>query len=390
MKTLSAFIITVIFTVLLTFNVHAGTRGVTKDTIVLGSHSDLSGPLASWGVASINGMKLRFKEINEAGGIHGRKIKFLVEDTRYQVPPAVKATHKLINRDKIFAMVGALGTPHNNAAMKIQFKANVPNLFPLSGAEAMGIPFEKLKFGYFTNYKQQMKAGVRYFVENKGVKSVCLQCIASDAGQEMLEGAEESIKEFGLEVKLLGRHKVTETEFVGAATKIKDSGCDLVVMGTAVKDTIMLYSTLRKLGWDKFAVTPMVSYMSLVAKSGEGTMNGLVGVVNIYDIDPESGNAAGKKFLSDYKAAYGAAPNNQAQTGYIFADLTVKALELVGKDLTVDSLVKAIESINDYTDPFGTSKASYGPKAHFGGKRATLVQIQNQKWEVVEESIPFD
>ncbi|MEK6194971.1 MAG: ABC transporter substrate-binding protein, partial [Deltaproteobacteria bacterium] len=168
------------------------------------------------------------------------------------------------------------------------------------------------------------------------------------------------------------------------------SGCDLVVFGTAVKDTIILYSTLKKLGWDKLAVTSMVPYMPLVAKAGEGTMNGLAGVVGIYDIDLETGNTAGKKFITDYKAAYDVAPTNQAQTGYVFADLTVKALELAGKNLTVESLVKALESMNNYIDPFGTSKASYGPKAHFGGNRATLVQIQNQNWEVVEESIPFD
>ena len=390
MKKLSTVIIAVFCTALFIFSAQAGTRGVTKDTIVLGSHSDLSGPLASWGVASTNGMKLRFKEINEAGGIHGRKIKFLVADTQYQVPLAVKATHKLINRDKIFAMVGALGTPQNNAAMKIQFKANVPNLFPLSGAEAMGIPLEKLKFGYFTNYKQQLIAGIRNLVETKGIKSVCAQCQASDAGQEMLDAINESAKTHGLDVKLVGRHKSTETEFAGTATKIIEAGCDTLVMGTAVKDTIILYATLKKMGWDKPVLTAMIPYMPLVAKAAGGAMNDLYGVVGIYDIDPEKANAAGKKFLVDYKAAYNADVTNQAQTGYIFADLTVKALELAGKDLTVDSLVKAIESIKNYTDPFGTSTASYGPNAHFGANRATLVQIQNLKWVVLKESIPFD
>jgi len=390
MKKLSLFIIAIICTITIIFSAQAGTQGITDDTIILGVHSDLSGPLASWGVAATNGMKLRFKEANAAGGIHGRKIKLIVADTRYQVPLAVKATNKLIKKDKIFAMIGAAGTAQNNAAMQIQFKSNVPNLFPLSGAEAMGIPLERLKFGYFTNYKQQFRAGIRYFVETEGIKSVCMQCVASDAGQEMLDGANMAVEEFGLDVKLVGRHKTTETEFVGAATKIKNSGCDLVVFGTAVKDTIILHSTLKKLGWDKLAVTSMVPYMPLVAKAGEGAMNGLYGVVSIYDIDPETGNASGKKFLADYKAAYKTDPNNQAQTGYVFADLAVRALEIAGRNLTVDALVKAIESIESYEDPFGTSAASYGPDAHYGGTRATLVQIQNKKWEIVKKSIPWE
>ena len=77
-------------------------RGVTADTITIGSHTDLSGGLAVWGVAMINGIRMRFEDVNAAGGIHGRKIEFVVEDNQYQVPMAVKATNKLINVDKIF------------------------------------------------------------------------------------------------------------------------------------------------------------------------------------------------------------------------------------------------------------------------------------------------
>lgn len=77
-------------------------RGVTADTIKIGSHTDLSGVLAIWGVPSINGMRIRFDELAEAGGVHGRTIDFVVEDSQYQVPLAVKATNKLINVENIF------------------------------------------------------------------------------------------------------------------------------------------------------------------------------------------------------------------------------------------------------------------------------------------------
>ena len=74
-------------------------------------HRALSGPVSAWGIGSTEGMRMRFDEANEKG-INGRKIKFIVEDHQYQVPRAVQAANKLINNDKIFAMVGALGTPH--------------------------------------------------------------------------------------------------------------------------------------------------------------------------------------------------------------------------------------------------------------------------------------
>src|SRR5438045_6024719 len=109
-------------------------RGVTKTEIVLGMHTDLSGPAATYGVSSSNAVKMRFDEINDKGGIHGRKIRLVVEDTQYQVPRAVQAGAKRITRDRIFAMVAGLGTPTNNALFKDQLDAGVPNLFPLSAA----------------------------------------------------------------------------------------------------------------------------------------------------------------------------------------------------------------------------------------------------------------
>src|SRR5436309_14591084 len=96
-------------------------RGVTKTEIVLGTHTDLSGPAATYGVSSTNAVKMRFDELNDKGGVHGRKIKLIVEDTQYQVPRAVQAGAKLIHRDHIFAMVAGLGTPMNNALFRDMF-----------------------------------------------------------------------------------------------------------------------------------------------------------------------------------------------------------------------------------------------------------------------------
>src|SRR5882672_7583799 len=97
-----------------TVSATAQTRGVTPTEVLLGMHTDLSGPAATYGVSSSNGVKMRFDEVNEAGGVNGRKIKVIIEDQGYQVPKAVQACNKLINRDKVFAFVAPLGTPMNN------------------------------------------------------------------------------------------------------------------------------------------------------------------------------------------------------------------------------------------------------------------------------------
>src|SRR6478735_2769989 len=110
-------------------------EGISASEIVIGTHQDLSGPIKGWGVPVSNGMKMATEEINAAGGINGRKIKLVVEDSGYDPKRAVLSSQKLIERDKIFAMVGPMGSPTVLAAQDVLFDAGVLQLFPLTAAE---------------------------------------------------------------------------------------------------------------------------------------------------------------------------------------------------------------------------------------------------------------
>ena len=192
---------------------------------------------------------MRFDDVNTAGGINGRKIKLIVEDTQYQVPRAVQAGNKLINRDNIFVMVAGLGTPMNNALFKDQFEAGVPNLFPLSAARSMFEPFHKLKFYGAATYVDQVRAGINYFVTKKGKKALCVMYQDTDFGKEVLDGVQLQAEKMKLKVVETITHKPTDQDFTAQITKLKAAGCDLVVLGTIVRDSIVPYSTARKIGW---------------------------------------------------------------------------------------------------------------------------------------------
>ena len=112
-------------------------QGVSDTEIVIGSNGDLSGVFAPFNVQSIKAMQMAFDEVNAAGGIHGRKIRFVVEDHGYQVPKAVQNFNKLVNSDKVFAMIQNLGTPHNLAGFPIMEAAKVANVSPLTAARQM-------------------------------------------------------------------------------------------------------------------------------------------------------------------------------------------------------------------------------------------------------------
>src|SRR5215475_3401423 len=147
-------------------------RGVTATEVTFGMPTDLSGVAATYGVSSANAVKMRLDEVNDAGGIFGRKINLIIEDQAYQVPKAVQACNKLINRDNVFAFVAALGTPMNNACFKDQLAAGVPNLFPLSAARSMFEPYDRLKFYGAATYFDQIRSAVSYFVKEKGKKAI--------------------------------------------------------------------------------------------------------------------------------------------------------------------------------------------------------------------------
>src|SRR5688500_2934384 len=329
------------------------TRGITGTEIVLGMHTDLSGPAATYGVSSSNAVKMRFDEANAKGGIHGRKIRLVVEDTQYQVPRAVQAGNKLINRDNIFAMVAGLGTPMNNALFKDQFEAGVPNLFPLSAARSMVEPFHKLKFYGAATYVDQVRAGINYLVTTKGNKARCVRYQATDFGKEGLDGVQVQAEKMKLKIVETVTHKPTDQDFTAQITKLKGAGCDLVVLGTIVRDSIVPYATARKIGWtDVDFLGSAATYDLFVAGAQGGVTEGLyaMGLTDMPYRDTLSPQA--QAWFDKYKDRYKAEPNIGAVYGHVAADLTVQGLEKAGQDLTLDSFVKGLESIKGYKDIF--------------------------------------
>jgi branched-chain amino acid transport system substrate-binding protein len=365
-------------------------RGVTDTEIVLGTHTDLSGAIAILGVDGANGARMRFEEANEAGGIHGRKIRFIVEDSQYQVPKAIQAANKLINRDKIFAMVTAIGTQTNNAVLIQQLEAGVPNLFPITGARSMVEPFHRLKFHARGIYYDEIRAATKYFVEEKGMQTPCVVYQDTEYGQEIYEGALDQSAAMGMELAATSAHKPTENEFTAAILRLKNAGCDLVLMGTVVRDTILILETARKLGWDNVAwVGNNAAYNQAVADQESGAAEGYYAFVHmamIYRDNPLSEAVA--EWWDKYIEKFGRPPEYIAFEAYRNAGLVVKGLENAGRDLTVDSLIAGLEAIRDHEDIFGY-RLSFGPDDHKGVSESTLSQIKDGRWHTLAESITY-
>jgi branched-chain amino acid transport system substrate-binding protein len=372
--------------------VGAADQCITDDKIVVGQISDMSGATAVWGVSATNGTRVRFDEVNAAGGIHGRKLELIVEDGQYQVPISVKAANKLLNRDKVFVMLGNIGTPANNANMPRQLRMGVANLFPVTAAVSMYEPLHPMKFSYYVSYRDQIRGGVRNFVEKTGAKKVCMQTQATDYGHESEFGYLSAVEELGLESVYLGRHKVTETDFVGTVTRMKNTGCEVLFIGTIVTDTIQLYTAVRESGWEVPVVGNMVVVHPLIASAADGGMEGLysVGPIVMPDLDEESDDGRWRaKWHRDYRERFGEDANVQAQVGWVTADLMIRAMESAGPDLTTDKMLAELEKIQNYVDPFGGPTLSFGPEKHQGSDSLFLSQIIDGEWSVVQRDLSY-
>ena len=333
--------------------------GVSATEILIGSHTALSGPVSAWGIGATEGARMRFDEANEKG-IHGRKIKLIVEDHGYQVPRAVQAANKLINNDKIFVMLGALGTPMNNAVLGDQLQKGVPNVFPFTAARSMAEPLHPLKFAQFSSYYDQVRAATKHFVEKEKKSKVCTMYQDTDFGHEIRDGVRDQAKASKLEMAAEASYGPQDTEFVAPITKLKSAGCDLVIMGSIIRDSIQSVGTAKKLGWTDVAfVGQAASYDPIVAGAPGGIMEGFYSGTGMpYAYADTSGDAI-KAWSAKYKERTKQDANSAAQYSYAGADLVVGVLEAAGKDLTRAKFLAALEKVKDYRAIFPGPALSY-------------------------------
>jgi len=355
-------------------------RGVTDNEIVIGTYTDLSGVTAMWGVNNSNAWRMVFDETNAAGGINGRKIKYIVEDNQYQVPRSVQAANKLINRDGVFVMVANGGTPMNNATMPEQLAKGVPNVFPLTSARSMYEPLHHLKFGLASSYYDQMRAGVKLLVEQHGKKTICAMSEDTDFGRDVMAGAKDQLAAMNQKLAAETLHKPTDTDFSASVARLRDANCDLILVGGIVRDSVQIISAVRKTGWNVDMLGQAASYDEAVAEVPGGITEGFYSMTPVLYVAASSESPEVAKFAEKYKKDFGKEPNFAAQIGYTGAQLVVQALKNGGKDLTPDSFVAGMENIKDWHDIFGSPPMTFSATKHQGSSESFLCVVKDGHW----------
>lgn len=357
--------------------------GVTDTEIILGQSCALEGAAASLGKGMRAGLLAAFDEVNEAGGVNGKKIKLISKDDSYEPEKAIKNTTELIEQDKVFLLIGEVGTPTSKAVLPIAEIASVPFFGPFTGAGFLRDPSKKV-INVRGSYFQEMERLAEYLVDkNKFTKIACFY--QNDGyGQVGLEGIKEALKKRNMELVGTGSYERNTTNIKGALSKIRKAKPQAVVMVGAYKPCAEFIKMSKKYGMKDtvFCNISFVGTEALLAELGDQGEGVVISQVVKYPWDEsvplvKDFQAAMKKYQPDATAGF------VALEGYMVGKLFAAAAAKVEGDLTRESFMKAVEG----TDAFdlGGVILKYSEQDHQGMDEVFLTIIKGDKVVPLDE-----
>lgn len=369
---LSLFLITLCLFHLTIPALSAEVRGVTDTEIVIGSWGPQTGPAALWGAVG-RGTELLFKIINEEGGIHGRKIKFIYRDDAYQPAKTRAVVKELVENVGIFAAVGGVGTAPGMAVRDYLVENEVVWVSPATGSSNWSIPLQKSIFALYPRYIDEAYLLTKYAIETLNAQKIGFFYQNDDYGKEGLSGAEKYLKEQGISLVTTIPVEVTDTDLSSHALKLKGSGAEVVLMWVLPKHAAIILGETAKLGYKpQWIASNTLGDSALMFEVTKGLWEGVI-FSNFAEL-PNSDHPLMVKYREAQKKY---APQERwgpfYYAGIFFAEPLVEGLKRANRDLTPESLIQAIESIQDWKENIGGS-ISFSATDHQGVKSVFLAR----------------
>lgn len=354
--------------------------------LTVGALLDLSGPAALLGVPVKNGMEMRFAEANARGELPGITLRLLVEDTGYDPKRAILAARKLTERDGAIAFLSNLGTPVVLATMPEILRRGRLHLFPFSPHEATYAPLHPLKFQIYAPYRSYMDPAVRAVLRrHPQVRRVCTLVQDDEFGEEVSAGVRAGLERAGLSLTQEARHARGATDFTGQIARLREAGCELVALGTLVRETVALLRTASEMGWKPLFLTSASAYSDQTHALGGAAVEGLYGVTNPIRIPYREGASPELlAWLDAYRDRYGTEANVWSAMGYVAAELLVRAIA-TATEPTPEAIAQALERLDYPGDLFGSPRYRFSPADHLGQRTGgELTRIEHGRWVSLE------
>lgn len=328
--------------------------------IILGQSAAFSGPAAQLGIQMNKGAKIYFDQLNANGGINGHTIELRTMDDGYE-PERCKANTEKLIKDEVFGLIGYVGTPTCVAALPLITDAKIPFFGPFTGAEALREPFSKWVFHLRASYYDETGLIVKQLT-SLGLKKIAVFYQNDAYGKAGLEGVKRALKPLGLEPIALGTVERNTVDVAKAVADITPKMPDAIVQISAYKSCAAFIREARKTGYGgTFFNVSFVGTQALadeLGREGRGIM-----VSQVMPFPFSTTTPISREYLDAVgKAGPEAQPNYSSMEGYLSAKVFAEGLRRAGRNPTRDSLVSALESIQNAS--FGGFRVDFSPKDH--------------------------
>jgi branched-chain amino acid transport system substrate-binding protein len=248
-------------------------------------------------------------------------------------------------------------------------------------------PFHKLKFAALASYYDGIRIFAPKLVKEKNLKKACTLYQDDEFGLEVVRGAEAGLKTVGMELAERTSYKRGATDFSSQVARMKSAGCDFVILGTIIRETIGAIGEGRKTGFNPTYLGSTAAYTDLIHRLGGKAMDGLYAAMTVQNPYIDDASPQLRYWATKYKTKFNEDPTVFSVYGYTSMDTFIQAAQKAGPNLTTASFLKALESTTTSTDIFGSPVASYSPTKHQGSAAARLSQIQDGRWKVVSDYV---
>jgi len=320
--------------------------GVSADTIVFGQAAVLDGPASALGLGMKAGLDAAFAEINAKGGVHGRKIKLISMNDGYEPDRSITATKKLIEDEKVFGLIGPVGTPTSAATQPIATAANVPFLGAFTGAGFLRNPKFENVINVRASYDAETEAWVKHLTEDLKISKIAIFYQDDAFGRAGLSGFKKAMDKRKMEIAAEATYERNTVAVKSGLLTLKQAAPEAVVIVGAYKPVAEFIKLSRKVSFNPVFVN--ISFVGANALAKELGADGK-GVI-VSQVVPFPGDAS-LKVVADYQAAIKAAggtPEFVSLEGYLVGRLTIAALEKAGKDVTREGLIKTIKDTGKF------------------------------------------
>jgi branched-chain amino acid transport system substrate-binding protein len=338
-------------------------QGASADTVVLGQSVALSGPFRELGNEYRRGAQMCFDDLNARGGVAGRQIKLLSLDDGYKTDVAVANTRRLIETEGAFAIFGQFGTGITLASLPLTTKLGIPLFAPYTGADALRDNDNRHLFHVRASYGQEMQQIVDHLFTT-GIKEIGIAYQADNFGRSGLDGAVNALKRHGAQPLVLGEMTISPAvEVEKAALALARKRPKAIIMSTSGKGAVALIKRYRQTGEHaQFYGMSVVSSRELAADLGPAS-RGIV--ISQVVPAPWRTQAHIARDYQDLRAKNDNMPSSYGSLeGFIAARAFSEGLRRVGRNLTRERLVAALESLSDHD--LGGFRIGYGPNKRSG------------------------